>query len=48
MFTDDGREVQPGSGDVGYLAVGGHIPVGYYKDATKTAETFRVVDGKRY
>jgi acyl-CoA synthetase (AMP-forming)/AMP-acid ligase II len=40
--------VKPGSGEVGYLAVGGHIPVGYYKDPKKTAETFRVVDGKRY
>ena len=48
VFTDDGREVQPGSGEVGHLAVGGHIPVGYYKDAAKTAETFRVVDGTRY
>jgi acyl-CoA synthetase (AMP-forming)/AMP-acid ligase II len=48
VFTDDGREVKPGSGEVGYLAVGGHIPVGYYKDPKKTAETFRVVDGKRY
>jgi 3-oxocholest-4-en-26-oate---CoA ligase len=48
VFTDDGREVKPGSGEVGFLAVGGHIPVGYYKDPKKTAETFRVVDGKRY
>jgi 3-oxocholest-4-en-26-oate---CoA ligase len=48
VFTDDGREVKPGSGEVGNLAVGGHIPVGYYKDPEKTAATFRVVDGKRY
>jgi fatty-acyl-CoA synthase len=48
VFTDDGREVKPGSGEVGYLAVGGHIPLGYYKDPEKTAATFRVVDGKRY
>jgi fatty-acyl-CoA synthase len=48
VFTDDGLEVQPGSGDVGHLAVGGNIPLGYYKDPEKTAETFRVVDGKRY
>ncbi len=48
MFTDDGREVKPGSGEVGHLAVGGNIPLGYYKDPEKTAETFRVVDGKRY
>jgi 3-oxocholest-4-en-26-oate---CoA ligase len=48
VFTDDGREVKPGSGEVGYLAVGGNIPLGYYKDPKKTAETFREVDGRRY
>jgi 3-oxocholest-4-en-26-oate---CoA ligase len=48
VFTDDGREVKPGSGEQGMLAVGGHLPVGYYKDPEKTAATFRVVDGKRY
>ena len=48
VFTDDGREVKPGSGEVGYLAVGGNIPLGYYKDPAKTASTFREVDGKRY
>jgi acyl-CoA synthetase (AMP-forming)/AMP-acid ligase II len=48
VFTDDGREVKPGSGEVGYLAVGGNIPLGYYKDPKKTADTFREVDGRRY
>ena len=48
VFTDDGREVKPGSGGVGYLAVGGNIPLGYFKDPKKTAETFREVDGRRY
>ena len=48
VFTDDGREVKPGSGEVGLLAVGGYLPVGYYKDPDKTAATFRVVDGRRY
>jgi fatty-acyl-CoA synthase len=48
VFTDDGREVKPGSGEVGYLAVGGNIPLGYYKDPAKTASTFREVDGRRY
>jgi len=48
VFTDDGREVKPGSGEVGFLAVGGHIPLGYFKDPKKTAETFREVDGRRY
>jgi 3-oxocholest-4-en-26-oate---CoA ligase len=48
VFTDDGREVKPGSSEVGYLAVGGNIPLGYYKDPKKTADTFREVDGRRY
>jgi 3-oxocholest-4-en-26-oate---CoA ligase len=48
VFTDDGREVKAGSGEVGYLAVGGNIPLGYFKDPKKTAETFREVDGRRY
>jgi len=48
VFTDDGREVTPGSDEIGMLAVGGYIPVGYYKDEEKTAKTFRTVDGVRY
>ena len=46
VFTDDGAEVVPGSGEVGRLAVGGHIPVGYYKDDAKSDATFRVIDGR--
>jgi fatty-acyl-CoA synthase len=48
VFTDDGKEVVPGSGEVGLLAVGGNIPVGYYKDEAKSAATFRVIDGQRW
>ncbi len=48
VFTEDGREVVPGSGEVGLLAAGGNIPVGYFKDAAKTASTFREVDGQLY
>src|SRR5690606_25037456 len=41
--------VEPGSGVVGRLARGGNIPLGYYKDEKKTAETFIVAaDGRRY
>ncbi|MGH8979171.1 MAG: AMP-binding enzyme, partial [Acidimicrobiia bacterium] len=36
------------AGVVGRLARRGHIPLGYYKDADKTAETFPVVDGVRW
>src|SRR6185436_6516199 len=32
----------------GKLARGGRIPLGYYKDAEKTAERFVTIDGKRY
>jgi 3-oxocholest-4-en-26-oate---CoA ligase len=46
--TADGREVLPGSGETGVLAFGGPIPAGYYKDAAKTAGTFRTFDGVRY
>jgi fatty-acyl-CoA synthase len=48
VFTEDGREVVPGSGEVGFLAAGGNIPVGYFKDAEKTARTFREVNGQLY
>ena len=32
VFTDDGREVAPGSGEIGLVANGGMVPLGYYKD----------------
>ncbi len=48
VLTDDGREVEPGSGEVGMLAVGGYIPLGYYKDETKSATTFRELAGRRW
>jgi len=48
VFTDDGRRVEPGSGEMGMVAVGGYIPVGYYKDEAKTTATFRTVEGRRW
>ena len=48
VFTDDDREVEPGSGEVGLVAAGGNVPLGYFKDAEKSARTFRVIDGARY
>jgi len=47
-FTEDGRRVEPGSGERGLLAVSGFLPVGYYKDPEKTARTFRVFEGRRW
>jgi len=45
---ETGRDVEPGSGAVGLVAMGGRIPLGYFKDPDKSAATFRVLDGVRY
>jgi fatty-acyl-CoA synthase len=48
VFTEDGREVAPGDPEPGFIARGGAIPRGYWKDPEKTAKTFPVIDGVRY
>jgi fatty-acyl-CoA synthase len=48
MNEETGADVEPGSGEVGILAIGGHIPVGYWKDPEKTAKVFRTIGGRRY
>ncbi|MCV7055842.1 acyl-CoA synthetase [Mycolicibacterium gilvum] len=48
VLDEDGNEVEPGSGKRGVIAKCGHIPVGYFKDEKKTAETFRTYNGVRY
>jgi 3-oxocholest-4-en-26-oate---CoA ligase len=48
VLGDDGNEVKPGSGVRGLIAKKGNIPVGYYKDEKKTAETFKTINGVRY
>jgi acyl-CoA synthetase (AMP-forming)/AMP-acid ligase II len=48
VIDDDGNEVKPGSGVRGLIAKKGNIPVGYYKDEKKTAETFKTINGVRY
>ena len=48
VVTEDGRNVAPGSGEIGLLLVGGAVPAGYYKDEGKTAATFKEIDGVRY
>jgi fatty-acyl-CoA synthase len=45
---ETGRDVAPGSDEIGLVALGGRIPVGYFKDPEKTAATFRTIDGVRY
>ncbi|NDK91855.1 AMP-binding protein [Gordonia desulfuricans] len=40
--------IEPGSGDVGYIARIGNVPLGYYKDEEKSARTFPTLpDGRR-
>lgn len=48
VLDEDGNPVEPGSGKRGIIAKCGHIPVGYFKDEKKTAETFRTYNGVRY
>jgi acyl-CoA synthetase (AMP-forming)/AMP-acid ligase II len=48
VLTEDGRQVEPGSGETGMVAIGGWIPLGYYKDPVKSASTFRTFEGERY
>ncbi|MEX0847916.1 MAG: AMP-binding protein, partial [Ilumatobacteraceae bacterium] len=48
VFGDDGQRVEPGSGEQGMVAVGGFIPLGYYKDEVKSAATFRTFEGRRW
>jgi acyl-CoA synthetase (AMP-forming)/AMP-acid ligase II len=48
VFDDELHRVEPGSGAIGKLARRGRIPLGYYNDAKKTAETFIEVEGERW
>ena len=48
VLSEQGGDIVPGSGEVGLVAMSGPMPLGYYKDAEKSAATFRVVDDVRY
>jgi 3-oxocholest-4-en-26-oate---CoA ligase len=43
-----GRDVVPGTGQVGVLAAPADDEIGYLGDVAKTAETFRVLGGRRW
>lgn len=50
MMVVDERlnKIEPGSGEVGYIARIGNVPLGYYKDEAKSAKTFPTLpDGTR-
>lgn len=48
VLNDQFEELQPGDPGIGILAKGGHIPLGYYNEPEKSAETFVTVNGQRY
>lgn len=49
VLDDRMRVVEPGTGVIGKIARTGHIPLEYWKDPKKSAETFFTApDGKRY
>lgn len=48
VLDDKFKPIKAGSGIVGLLAKKGHLPLGYYKAAKKTAQTFIEVDGVRW
>ncbi len=48
VFDEQDREIPPGAPGAGRIAVTGMIPLGYYKDAEKTAQTFREIRGQRW
>ena len=48
VIRDDGTSVEPGSGEIGLVAMGGRGPIGYFGDPEKSARTFRVIDGRRW
>ncbi len=48
VFDEHFNEIKPGSDEIGFVARGGAIPLGYYKDPEKTAKTFPTINGVRY
>jgi len=48
VFDEHDAKVAAGSGVPGFIARKGAIPMGYYKDPEKSANTFRTIGGVRY
>jgi acyl-CoA synthetase (AMP-forming)/AMP-acid ligase II len=46
--SEPSRDVVPGSGELGRVALRGRTPIGYYKDEAKSAQTFVTIEGERY
>ena len=48
VITDEGEIVEPGSDKMGKIGTSGLVPLGYFKDEKKSAETFKEFQGTRY
>ena len=48
VLNEIDQDVVPGSGEIGRVAIRGYVPIGYYKDPEKSAQTFLEIDGERY
>ncbi len=48
VFDENDNEIERGSETPGFIAFGGPIPLGYYKDEEKTAKIFKTINGHRY
>ena len=48
VIGPDGRDVRPGSGEVGELASSGNLPLEYLDDPERTVKVFRMIEGVRY
>jgi fatty-acyl-CoA synthase len=45
VIDEQGRPLEPGSPEIGRIAVRGGVPLGYYGDPQKTAATFPFING---
>jgi 3-oxocholest-4-en-26-oate---CoA ligase len=48
LSDDKVRRLLPGTGETGWLAQRGRVPLGYLGDEAKTRATFPVIDGERH
>jgi acyl-CoA synthetase (AMP-forming)/AMP-acid ligase II len=48
VVDDDLEPIEPGSGKIGWLARGGRVPLGYFRDDEKTASRFVTIKGQRW
>ena len=48
LSEDRSRRLQPGDPELGWVAQGGRVPLGYLNDPARTARAFPTVEGVRY